>query len=239
MLGHSSLFFISTYFSDYILVSAKSTSKVTRALQKRGFVFERHADAFVSHRRTSSTPSLNGPPQTPPAISTFEELQLKTFGMLKAQNVVPEVYGDLRLLQMGARRNLSKRRNGRSDDGRLYLGIVQSLIRNPKFLSLTITDKESESLLIEESLLPLFGPHEVLLGDRTDIKIPVIFDLRMFPIESTGIVCGIASRLAGDTVNGMFPLSDPVEIAYLSTARAGTVIVREEEIENAAASLKI
>lgn len=54
-------------------------------------------------------------------------------------------------------------------------------------------------------------------------------------MESTGIVCGVAGRLVGGTTG---QLEDPVEMSYLSTARAGTVMVAEEELERALGALR-
>lgn len=75
----------------------------------------------------------------------------------------------------------------------------------------------------------------MLLGSKDDILIPITLDLRGLPLESTGIVCGVASRLVGGTTAG---LEGPVEMSYLSTARAGTVMVAEEEIERAIWALR-
>jgi hypothetical protein len=60
-------------------------------------------------------------------------------------------------------------------------------------------------------------------------------DLRDLPLESTGIVCGVASRLVGGTKVGLL---QAVEMSYLSTARAGTVMVAEEELDRALAALR-
>jgi len=54
-------------------------------------------------------------------------------------------------------------------------------------------------------------------------------------MESTGIVCGVAGRLVGETTG---QLEEPVEMSYLSTARAGTVMVAEEELERALDALR-
>ena len=62
-----------------------------------------------------------------------------------------------------------------------------------------------------------------------------MLDLRELPMESTGIVCGVAGRLVGAT---SAQLEIPVEMSYLSTARAGTVMVGEGELERALSALR-
>lgn len=58
----------------------------------------------------------------------------------------------------------------------------------------------------------------------------------MLPVESTGIVCGVSSRLIegmkGRLGREMFNMS------YLSTSRAGHVIVYEDELEDAMDALR-
>jgi hypothetical protein len=198
---------------------------------------------FVTHRRSSSTPSItsNGtaPPLSPPPSTTVAELQEKTFDTLKDRNVTPKVNLQTRLVRCAARRAPGKAPSGISDDERLYLGVVKCLVNQPQYLSITLTDANPASLLIQEDKLPLFGADDVLLGDKEEILIPILLDLRDFPVDSTGIVCGVAGRLYGETCNGLFPDCEPVDMSYLSTARAGTVMVLEADIDRAMKALEI
>jgi hypothetical protein len=77
------------------------------------------------------------------------------------------------------------------------------------------------------------------------------------PLEASGIICGVASKLAAATrsrrtshdqnyegnpthlPHDALPGSstDAVEISFLSTVRAGTVIVGERELDHAIAAL--
>jgi len=121
-------------------------------------------------------------------------------------------------------------------DDALHLGLVKCLITQPypKFLSLTLTDTESAALLFDHTLLPHFA-QDTLLGSRDEFLTPITLDLRDLPMESTGIVCGVAGRLVGETTG---QLEDPVEMSYLSTARAGTVMVAEQELDRALDALR-
>ncbi|KAI5792684.1 ACT domain-containing protein [Pyronema domesticum] len=235
------IFFISTYFSDYILVPAKSRDAVTRVLQKRGFVFEKYSDSFVSHSRHASSASTitTNPPLTP-TITTVSELEQKTFETLRQQNVKPLVDESIKLVSCAARQS-SRAING-GNDGALKLGLIRSIVSKPKFFSVTLTDTEPASLLLQQEMIPLFGSEpNALLGNKEDAQIPIILDLRGLPVESTGIVCGVAGRLAGGTkdehIGGLGGGS--VEMSYLSTARAGTVIVGENDLSRAMAALNM
>ena len=245
----SSIFFITTYFSDYILVPLRSRGQVVQALEDRGFVFERHADAYVNqshNRKASSVSSIDQKPPSTPPPATISELQSRTFATLKRNNVVPSVDEGIRLVQCAGRkedaRNSASSNNlgaARSTTDKLNLGLVRCFITQPRFLSLTLTDSEPAALLLEKCLLPLFdhaNGESVLLGSKEDVLIPIILDLRLLPLESTGIVCGVAGRLVNSGLSSA--LSAPIEMSYLSTAKAGTVMVPEDQLDRAVDALR-
>lgn len=218
------------------------------ALEERGFQFEDQTSSYVNpsahSRNHSSTSSFEvQPPGTPPP-ATISELQTRTFATLKRRNIFPTVDSGLRLVQCAGRRDsangMSQSRNRNSmtsaADDALHLGLVKCLISPPypRFLSLTLTDTEPASLLLDHTLLPNFT-QDILLGSKDDFLIPITLDLRELPMESTGIVCGVAGRLVGGTAG---QLESPVEMSYLSTARAGTVMVGEDELNRALGALR-
>ena len=247
LTSSSSIFFITTYFSDYILVPVRCRTQVVHALEERGFQFEYQTSSYVNpnhHGRHSSASSLQvQPPGTPPPAS-IDELQTRTFATLKRRNIVPTVDSDIRLVQCAGRRDntngMTQGRNRNSmtsaADDALHLGLVKCLISlpYPRFLSLTLTDTESASLFLDHTLLPHFAP-DTLLGSKDDFIIPITLDLRDLPLESTGIVCGVAGRLVGETSG---TIESAVEMSYLSTARAGTVMVSEDELHRALRALR-
>lgn len=243
----SPIFFITTYYSDYILVPLRHQTHVVQALEQRGFHFEDQTSSYVNsfhHSRKSSATTLEvQPPSTPPP-ATISELQTRTFATLKRRNIVPTVDSSIRLVQCAGRTdsangmNQSRNRNSMTSaaDDALHLGLVKCLISQPypRFLSLTLTDTESASLLLDSTLLPNFV-QDTLLGSKGDYLTPITLDLRDLPMESTGIVCGVAGRLVGGTTG---QVDEAVEMSYLSTARAGTVMVAEEELDRALGALR-
>jgi hypothetical protein len=185
------------------------------------------------HRKGSSTSSFEvRPPSTPPPTSV-SDLQKRTFALLQRRNVLPQAYTDIRLVQCAGRKDVPG--GSANDDIELQHGIVKCLANKPRFLSLTLTDTEPASLLLERRLISEFGA-EVLLGGKENILIPITLDLCELPLEATGIVCGVARKLVGGTAA---QVSQAVEMSYLSTARAGTVMLEERELDRAMEALMV
>jgi len=99
----------------------------------------------------------------------------------------------------------------------------------PRFLSLTLTRDDEPSLLIDKINLPVFG--NTIAGDVNGYSIPIFLDLSCLPLESTGIVCGVAGKLVDDMAEGNMGRGE--ELSYLSTARAGAVILSPDAAERA------
>lgn len=253
------IFFITSYYSDFILVPFSSRPKVIHALEDRGFVFEAtDADGEAGqmtnpqsplhnnthhHRPSSSTSSLDWPPapvSTPPPTS-IPELQTKTFRTLARNNIHPSVDRSIELITCaGIKDSILATQLSHFRDGKLHLGIARCLTSHPapKFFSLTLTDSESASLTFQKSLLAHFpnDGEDVLLGTDGPVQVPITLDLKDLPRECSGIVCGVSSRLldgmrgrlgggGGGEGGGVFDMS------YLSTSKAGHVIVYEDELE--------
>jgi hypothetical protein len=296
-------------------VPSRAKEQVVLALEKRGFKFEINSDAFVNNVQSHFYPMspqvipTQSPPHTPPP-STLSELQTRTFASLRKHNIVPRVDKSLQLVQCAAHHR------DQSDVSSIILRPALTtalLVDRPRFLSLTLTPADpAASILLEKRLLPRFSldpmlggnadeESSVLLGSKEDILVPIMLDLRDLPLEATGIVCGVAGRLAAAThsrgdvlpsgspspIHGAKRFSfdsgadtsqlsssvssvaistssksdfhastndsgmsqsvhrlepeqwypDAVEISFLSTARAGTVLVGERELERAVQAL--
>jgi hypothetical protein len=301
----SSIFFITTYFSDYILVPLRSKSSVISTLESRGFQFENPNTAFVNPlssptgERKLSDASV--PPVTPPP-STVAELQTRTFANLRKCQIIPAVDETLRLVQCAAHHQYHRQESSMFILRDALAKVL--LVDEPRFLSLTLAALDpAASLLLEKRLLPRFSRSSddedgsgLLLGAQGDYLVPIMLDLRDLPLEASGIVCGVAGRLAeathsssravvtddadtipvgshGSSVIGsvpklfdtfgtrlslsdqksssqhqlapsthhlkpdLDPSADAVEISFLSTARAGTIIVGEDELQRAIEAL--
>jgi hypothetical protein len=242
------IFFITTYYTDFILVPSKDRQTVGSALLARGFEFSENDSAYVAptpttHSRISSSSSASDPPSTPPPTNVAE-LQLRTFSQLKRRNVVPSVEPGLHLVQCSGREIQHQDEypswNGTNGHGhnaqqggwmetidpKLYVGLVSALVQQPRFLSLTLAQDDAPSLLVDKSLLCLFG--NSLAGDTEGDLVPFFLDLGDLPLESTGIVCGVAGKLVDEMRFSDPDASHTSELSYLSTARAGAVILGSE-----------
>lgn len=220
---------------------AKSRGQVVRALEDRGFAFEKKAEAYVNpaaahHRNKSSTSSISASSPVSPPPTTISELQARTFALLKRRNIYPKVETDLRLVRCAGRRDDPT--SLLANEMGLQLGLVKSLIHQPRFLSLTLTEAEPASIFLEKRLISHFGAQNVLLGSREDCLIPITLDLEPLPLEATGIICGVAGKLSGGP-GGRLPDQFNIEMSYLSTARAGTVMVEEKDLGRAIEALRV
>ncbi|KAH7165960.1 hypothetical protein EDB81DRAFT_268539 [Dactylonectria macrodidyma] len=246
------LFFITTYYSDFILVPTKERANVTQSLLAKGF--ELSDNNFVSpgaygHNRGPSRGSSSSPPNTPPP-SNVAELQTRTFNLLKKRDVAPYIVEGLELVHCSGRemsqlshfnhRPVASRHaanNGRRPswadnvDTKLYTCIISALVSQPRFISITLAQEDPPSLLLDKTLLEVFG--DSLVGDIESSLIPIFLDLDNLPFESTGIVCGVAGRLVQD-----MQMTASFELSYLSTARAGAVVLSEEQAVRALGILK-
>ncbi|EGR49548.1 uncharacterized protein TRIREDRAFT_60123 [Trichoderma reesei QM6a] len=246
------IFFITTYYSDFILVPTKEKQKVVQALLAKGFELSENQSNFVNpsmyapNNNSSSNNNSNSdadaaaaqqkPPGTPPP-SNDDELQSRTFELLLKRNVKARIEPDLELVQCSGREtsplahpyghrpsisrksSVDHRRSWITHvDTKLYTCLVSALVSQPRFLSLTLAQDDPPSLLLDKTLLPIFD--DSLVGDTEGVLIPIFLDLINLPFESTGIVCGVAGRLVKGT-----DTTESSELSYLSTARAGTVIL--------------
>ncbi|KAK8203571.1 hypothetical protein M8818_005218 [Zalaria obscura] len=261
-LAGISIFFITSYYSDFILIPMRSRDAVIHALEDQGFAFDSmpnghfsanmsnvssplkspskgsgsfsHTNSLAHHRATSSHSSggsveypLPQSPGTPPP-QTVAGWQTKTFQTLKRAGIEAQIDGSMELkLCAGYKGDLATQE-------KVECGIIKSLLHGPRFLSITLTETDSVSLTLERSLLAHFSRQgEGVLLTSEETLIPIMLDLSELPEESAGIICGVAGRL----IDRMKMVTGDFNMSYLSTARAGNVILRDEEVELALTAL--
>lgn len=242
------IFFITTYYSDFILVPAKDRQTVQRVLLARGFEFSEVESTFVSPSAHARGPSVSSQPPSTPPPSNVAELQVRTFDLLRRRNVVPYIEEGLSLVVCSGRdvekpqvsdfgrRHATGRRaadnvngNRRSwldnVDTKLYTSLISVLVLQPRFLSMTLAQEDPPSLLLDKSHLSVFG--DSLVGDVDGDLVPIFLDLENLPLEATGIVSGVAGKLVSEMRMAETGVSE--QLSYLSTARAGAVILSNEQ----------
>lgn len=243
------IFFITTYYTDFIMVPTLHRPLVIQALLDQGYEFSAPDQAYFAPTSPSHSCRLSGggylaqePPATPPP-SSIAELQTRTFAQLKKRKVVPFIEPGLHLMQCSGKRmhdewadrpgsngkradsgyQMSSRFN--SIDLKLYTGLIVALANAPKFISVTLTLEDAPSLLLDKNQLTIFG--DTITGDAEGDLVPIFLNLASLPEGITGIVCGVASKLVdGLLLDGGIGIGG--ELSYLSTARAGAVILSRE-----------
>jgi hypothetical protein len=248
------IFFITTYYSDFILVPTKERENVVKSLIAKGFELSDNESNFITSAANSQKQGGGLPASSPPHEGlplNVAELQTRIFGTLKKRNVVPNLEEALELVQCSGREasqlaNFTHQRpsisrhatgNGRRPswadnvDTKLYTCIISALVSQPRFMSVTLAQDDPPSLLLDKNLLDIFG--DSLVGDTDAYLIPIFLDLKSLPLEATGIVCGVAGILVQDP-----QIAASSELSYLSTAQAGAVILSEEQAVRAMGILK-
>lgn len=240
------IFFITTYYSDFILAPTHERPRVIDALSSKGFDFLEDNRFFNQASYKHGHVRFSGP-DTPPAI--IAELQRKTFELLKKRSVTPFADHTLELLLAGGRDvsqlpggfacypSPNRRKNslpearrattwGDGVDPRLFNCIVSALVSQPRFLSVTLAEEDPPSVLMDKKLLSLFG--ESVVGDFNTTLIPIFLNLENLPSEVTGVVSGVAGKLVQE-----MKVKNMLEMSYLSTARASAVVLPKEQAERA------
>lgn len=251
------IFFITTYYSDFIIVPGRDRQKVVKVLLAGGFQCPGGGDSsFVSPTALSLTRGLSQdgdrPPPSPPP-SNVAELQARAFRLLGKHRVVPHVEPGLRLVQCSgkdvshgggngyspwpyARAHAGNGNSGGGSSGgagrawvdqvdtKFYTGLVAALAGQPRFLSVTLTEEDEPSLLLDKGLLDTFG--DSLIGPVDAELVPIFLDLVDLPFDATGIVAGVAGKLAEE-----MQMEQNAELSYLSTAKTGAVILSSEQAD--------
>lgn len=249
------IFFITTCYTDFFLVCSTDRSAVVSTLLECGFKFSDSEPSYVPPSyHTSCQPII----PFNPLPTVVAELQSRTFALLKERSITPIVDPDIKLV-MCCGRELSLEHDRyevvyrsinpelsdpasewiSKNDSAIYVGIISALARLPRFFSVTLALDDLPSLIIDKKLLRLFG--ESIAGNIETTLVPIFLDLSTLPVEITGIVCGVASLL----VQELCDISDKAgekeceltELSYLSTARAGSVMLSEEQSRTALGAL--
>ncbi|KAG5973167.1 hypothetical protein E4U55_000652 [Claviceps digitariae] len=250
------IFFITAFCADFILAPFRERQLVMDALYERGFALSDSHSNFFSSRKNSATlypqpPSASPSPEptTPPPFSN-EYLQSQTFDLLRTRGVAPYVVPDLELVSCSAREAVQfadtytrLASNGRpicsvnrdnwieNVDPKFYAAVVSALLSQPRFLSVTVARDEEPSLLIDKRLLYMFT--NSVVGDMDTMLVPIFLDLASLSSAVTGIVCVVSGRLVQE-----LKMTASSELSYLSTARAGVVILPKQQAIRALAILE-
>lgn len=255
------IFFISTYYSDFILVPSKSRSTVESALADRGFILntlENDINSFVAGRTHYTGQDHSSPA---PSAATVSELFGRTFNLLKKRSVEPTIEPGLRLVQLSARDYQSHNSSygsgnrGGAGYGRPALsraGTANGGSRHDQPPASWLDEVDTKlyasvvSALVSE---PRFFSATLAVGDPASF----LLDPTLLPLFGDSLIgdpgvelvpvtldlhnlpfeaTGIVCAVAGKLVQEM-KVEEKPGLSYLSTACAGTVILSPEQSKQA------
>lgn len=216
------IFFLTTYFSDFVMVPLSARSRVVQALEERGFFFNNMNNSYVSitnlnhSKLTSALMPLAEQHTEADRTITEASLSMASSSLFASLKVSPQFYDHTKVVLVGARHKRVE------DNELLFFKISKMLLNPPKFFSISVGPDGEMSLLLESKDTGSFSPMDVV-GSMDEYMIPTCFDLTHLPEDATGIVAGVASCL----------VDEPIQMGYLSTAQSGIVMVAEEDLEYA------
>ena len=267
---------VKTLLGKGFVFSDDDQSRLVSANPSPTSTSHRHAFSFSSHGSHSRAPSQDtsddqhspgsggsggggggGPPP-----SSVDDLQQRTFDLLRKRHVVPYVEPDLTVVQCTGIRGAGistqptrgggggghghghgghgSRRGSKPARPPCWVDTVDAKLYTSVVSALVAQPRFLSVTLAHDdppSLLldkELLGLFgEALVGPVEGALVPIFLDLADLPFEATGIVSGVAGRLVREV-----RMTDGAELSYLSTARSGAVILSREQADLALAVLK-
>ncbi|CUM64649.1 uncharacterized protein PRCAT00002258001 [Priceomyces carsonii] len=221
-----SLFFISSHFSDIVLIPYLLKDKVINILTKKNFQFSDISNSYIMHKNSSEPDTLDHEENDKEEEST-KKLDQDAFKLFKDADIEPRISNSIKLLLTGAR-------TGEVNNTIEKTTKVISANLIPLYFAITRTALNEVSLVLPKSTKKrsiLGFDSRSIIGSTQDIIIPITIDFSKLPLNATGIVAGLASRI----INGikLFPdlINYPFEMNYFSMARSAVIMIPEENIE--------
>lgn len=194
-----SLFFISSHFSNIVLIPHRLREQVVGVLERKG------VGSMYGSKNWEPVP-------------------------LVGSDIKPQIDPARRLLLTGARL-------GEIKNAILKAAQCVALGHIPGYFALTRTSHNEVSLMLpgrERKRQAMgFGAH-MLIGLALDLVVPVTVDLTTLPLDSVGIVAGLAGSIMHKAQR-----MGPFEMSYLLMARAGVLMIPEETVDQVRAVLNV
>lgn len=208
------LFFISSHYCDIVLIPVNFKEKVIHILTQKNFEFSENSNSYISN-----IPDINLTDQLVSPIN--KDLESSIFKSFHDCHIKPVVNSKINLLLTGAR-------TGESSNTINKTIKIISTNSIPDYFIVTRTSINKISLVLPKSKKTrkaLGFDSSNLIGSTQDIIIPISIDLAKLPLDSTGIVAGLASKIINN-----FPQDLQFEMNYLSMARSGILMIPKENL---------
>lgn len=218
-LNRIPLFFLSTHFGDIVLIPKSSQDKVVGILTQRNFKFSSLSNSYVK---------VDRPEDLAASTSPTLDVEQQTFTLFHRAHIVPVIDTKCKLLLTGARSG-----EVAATLAKVATALAATKAESPEFpnyFAITRTSLNEVSLLLPKSAsvrARLGFPSRSIIGLTQDLIIPIIISLEALPLDSTGIVAGLASKLLSGSQR---KAHGPLEMSYLSMAKSGIVMVPLEDI---------
>lgn len=218
-----SLFFLSTHFTNIVLIPYDLKDKVIEILTEDNFIFSDISNSYILNGEVpDSAESL----QTETNESSDSDANMKTMKILADANITPKIHRKVKLLLTGARPGEVKQS---------ILKASQSIAASavPDYFAITRSSFSEISLILPGSSKQraLMGfDFRSIIGSALDVITPVAVDLSKLPIDSAGIVAGLASSLWKSVRLNDEPETERFDMNYLSMARSAVVLIPRENL---------
>ena len=217
-----SLFFISSHFSNIVLIPYNLKEKVITILSKQNFEFSDISNSYIVNQIDDDNQSDDA--DTSQEIEAVN-IESKAFRLFRKTDIQPRINSNVNLLLTGARPGEVKNTILKTAKN-ISSGTI------PEYFSITRTSINEVSLILPKSprRRSLMGfSSKNIIGSIQDVIVPITVDLYKLPLDSTGIVAGLASRI----INGvkLAARTDyPFEMNYLSMAQSAIIMVPKENL---------
>lgn len=216
-----SLFFLSSHFTDIVLIPYHLKDQVVRILTKNNFEFSHVSQSYLVNPNisTSATESPGSPHET---ISELEDNTLKLF---RDAQIMPQINKKVRLLLTGARPGQVKHTINKAAQ-------CVSSGEVPEYFAITRTSLNEISLILPGSARrrsAMGFDYRRIIGSALDTIVPISLDLTKLPLDATGIVAGLASRLF-TSIKSVPEALGTFDMSYLSMARSAILMIPRENL---------
>lgn len=211
-----SLFFLSSHFSDIVLFPLHLREDVVRILAKQDFEFSDNSNSYIVNR----TDEVNSPGPS------SDQLESETLRLFREAGIKPKIASKTNLLLTGARA-------GKCRSSILKAAQCIASDRIPQYFAITQTYPNELSLVlpgIARKRAAMGFNFKSIIGSTLDTIVPITIDLTKLPLNSTGIVSGLASTLLNSVKDLPMALDGVFEMNYLSMARSAIVMIPEENL---------
>lgn len=212
-----SLFFLLSHFSDIVLIPQSFKTQVVDILALKNFVYSPNTNSYlIDNTKEVKEPDLP---------TGLLDLQKRTQELFRDHNIRPKIHTSKKCLLTGARPG-EVRNSIDKTSACIAAGTV------PEYFAITRTAIDEISLLLPGSMKrrsKLGFDARCIVGLSLDAIIPITVDLSKLPLDSTGIVAGLASSLL-ESMKSDAEESMSLEMNYLSMACSAVIMIPEENL---------